>query len=84
MKRNIHKAILWLCIAVVVYVIAGCASAPPQKEISSSPRWEAVIQKFEARDQEQPLEPGGVVFIGSSSIAGWKTLKNDLVDYSGG
>jgi lysophospholipase L1-like esterase len=28
--------------------------------------------------QEQPPAPGGVVFIGSSSIVGWKTLKDDF------
>lgn len=76
MKRSIHKAVLWLCIAVVVYT--GCASAPPEQDTPSSPRWEAIIQKFEAQDQDRPPEPGGVVFIGSSSIAGWKTLKADF------
>ena len=35
-------------------------------------RWEPNIAAFEARDRENPPEPGGIVFVGSSTIVGWK------------
>ncbi len=36
-------------------------------------RWEAAIQKFEAEDQTVPPQPGGVLFVGSSTIRLWNT-----------
>jgi lysophospholipase L1-like esterase len=35
-------------------------------------RWEKDISAFEAKDQEKMPEPGGIVFVGSSSIKAWK------------
>jgi lysophospholipase L1-like esterase len=37
-------------------------------------RWESTIQKFEAEDKHSGPATGGVVFIGSSSIARWSNL----------
>ncbi|MBW3600931.1 MAG: hypothetical protein KY475_27155 [Planctomycetes bacterium] len=34
-------------------------------------RWEDAIRRFEEQDAERPPEPGGVVFVGSSSIRMW-------------
>jgi lysophospholipase L1-like esterase len=41
-------------------------------------RWEETIQRFEAADGENPVAPGGVLFVGSSSIVMWNTLVEDL------
>ena len=54
--------------------LPGCASAPP----AEPDRWEPDIQAFEAADREQPPAPGGVVFVGSSSIRMWDTLQEDF------
>lgn len=35
-------------------------------------KWEPAIAKFEQQDRERPPAPGGVVFVGSSSIVRWK------------
>jgi lysophospholipase L1-like esterase len=43
-------------------------AADPQKP----DRWESKIASFEARDREAPPPRDGIVFIGSSSIVGWK------------
>lgn len=40
--------------------------------------FEADIQRFEASDAKNPPKPGGVVFVGSSSIVGWRTLATDF------
>lgn len=41
-------------------------------------RWEPEIQTWEEEDQRAPPAPGGVLFIGSSSIRLWKTLAEDF------
>jgi lysophospholipase L1-like esterase len=53
-------ATLWLLQA------AGCSS-----ELPPSP-WEDAIRAFEAGDRAAPPAPGGIVFVGSSSIRLWK------------
>lgn len=51
--------------------------------LHSSPysTWEKAIGDYERADAKQPPEKGGVVFIGSSSIRGWKTLDQDFPDH---
>ena len=41
------------------------------REIRSPQSWEETIAKFEASDRQTPVPPGGVVFIGASSIVRW-------------
>lgn len=41
-------------------------------------RWDADIRAFESSDATEPPEPGGVVFVGSSSIRRWGTLASDF------
>ena len=43
-----------------------------------SSRWEKYIARFQAADKKQMPPPGGILFIGSSSIRMWKTLKQDF------
>jgi lysophospholipase L1-like esterase len=47
-------------------------AAPP------APPWESDIQAFEKMDRESPPKPGGVLFVGSSSIRMWDTLAQDF------
>jgi len=56
----------WLRLALIVLLCA----APALAEENS---WERVIQRFEAKDAEAMPEPGGILFVGSSSIVFWKT-----------
>lgn len=41
-------------------------------------RWKAAIEAFERRDQKSLPPPNAIVFVGSSSIRGWKSLKQDF------
>jgi lysophospholipase L1-like esterase len=54
---------------------AGQASSatpkPPAKD-----RWEPAIRAFEAQDRKHPSIPGGIVFVGSSSIRLWKLAES--------
>jgi lysophospholipase L1-like esterase len=39
-------------------------------------RWEAAIRQFEAADAANPPKPGGIVFVGSSTIRFWPTAED--------
>ncbi len=56
---------LWLATA-----LALASAAPP------ADRWEPAIRQFEAQDRLQLPAPGGVVFVGSSSIRLWDLAKS--------
>lgn len=45
---------------------------------AESERWAKAIDELTQNDATQPPEPGGVVFVGSSSIVGWNSLKEDF------
>lgn len=45
---------------------------------SAYSRWESAISAYEASDKTAPPKSGGVVFVGSSSIAGWTSLQQDF------
>ena len=63
--------------AVWTSAIKPVLAANSRAYYSSSERWESTIAAFEEADKNNhPL--GGIVFIGSSSIRGWKTLKQDF------
>jgi lysophospholipase L1-like esterase len=65
MKR--HSAI---AAALAVFVLGTTARGGEAPRIQQD-RWELHIQRFEAQDRLAPPAPGGVVFVGSSSIVRW-------------
>lgn len=51
----------------------------PRRYVKSEPkRFEREIKIFEAKDRLKMPDPGGTVFIGSSSIRMWTTVQNDF------
>ena len=64
------------CLPLLVVLVTSAAALgdePSKKAAPKGPeRWEAEIAKFEAQDRKQAPAPGGVVFVGSSSIRLWK------------
>ena len=56
--------------AVVFASIAILATLPAAGQ-QASERWAPAIAAFEAQDREQPPQPGGTMFLGSSSIRFW-------------
>ena len=75
-------------LAVLVLAV-GCASsprsgvtAPQQAAARRAPiavdRSEAEIRRFEESDRAAPPAPGGIVFVGSSSIRLWRSLESDF------
>ena len=53
------------------FICGTFASAAPE-------RWAPNIDKFTQADAANPPATGGVVFVGSSSIVGWKSLAKDF------
>jgi lysophospholipase L1-like esterase len=52
---------------------------PPTIPVGEDPqRWAAEVQQFVDADRANPPPPGGVVFVGSSSIRGWRSLADDM------
>jgi acetyl esterase/lipase len=49
-----------------------------QTTVSGPGQWEPDIQNFEAADRAEPPPARSVVFVGSSSIRAWETLKDDF------
>jgi lysophospholipase L1-like esterase len=60
-----------LLAAVMLCLIAGRATPT-----EAANRWEGTIQRFVDADKETPPPQGGVLFVGSSSIRGWRTQRS--------
>ena len=72
-------------IAAIGLAIAACGptfgpAVPPAvpAPASASAQWESEIAQFEVADRTNPPRPGGVVFVGSSSIRMWPDLRADF------
>lgn len=50
-----------------------CALLLFSSSVFSEDRWEETIQKFEAQDAINMPDPGGILFVGSSTTRAWKT-----------
>jgi lysophospholipase L1-like esterase len=57
----------------LLLLLGACTRATPD-----APAFEPEIRAFEAADRSRPPAPGGVVFVGSSSIKNWTTVAADF------
>jgi lysophospholipase L1-like esterase len=71
MKRFTWRAWAAVLLAGVLSFTTFADSAPPS-------HWQPDIAAFVAADRAHPPAPGGVLFIGSSSINYWKSLARDF------
>jgi lysophospholipase L1-like esterase len=69
-----------LLVSLPSLAVAQTAAAPAAAPATNSAPWEKEIKAFEAADAASMPAPGGIVFIGSSSIRLWKTLAQDFPD----
>ncbi|MDN8612429.1 SGNH/GDSL hydrolase family protein [Variovorax ginsengisoli] len=56
----------------------GPAATPSPAYSAARARWQGDLAAFAAADREQLPEPGGVVFVGSSTIRMWSRLAQDF------
>lgn len=71
------------CVAAVLAITLGLvlvAAAQPPAAPPAAARFAADIARFAAADSAAPPHPGGVLFVGSSSIRMWETLAADFPD----
>ena len=61
----------------VVSLVMAQAAPNPQPAVPFS----AEVQAFVKADKENPPEPGQILFIGSSSFVGWRSISKDFPDY---
>ena len=73
--------VLALPATAVAQQAAPPARPAPAASTQRNPRqWEADIRRFEEADRASPPRPGGVLFVGSSSIRLWEGLGEDFPD----
>lgn len=58
-------------VAGLLPTLVAVAASPDADADARAAKWEPAIAAFEAQDRESPPVPGGVVFLGSSSIRRW-------------
>jgi len=56
----------------------GNTAEPRAKAPTGPERFESEIRALEESERRRPNRPGGIVFVGSSSIKNWKTLDRDF------
>ena len=56
-------------------MLAVAAGLADPRTAAAEPRWQAAIEAFVAADRVDPPAPGGIVFVGSSSIRLWPDLE---------
>jgi lysophospholipase L1-like esterase len=60
-------------------LLAGCQTTPPNTLAThKSDRWQPAIAAFQAADATNRPPANCIIFVGSSSIRGWKTLAQDF------
>ena len=75
MKRAL---IGFLVLAALAYIGFPLALAQYQSASLDPAFFESAIVAFEESDRESPPKPGGIVFVGSSSIRFWDSLEADM------
>lgn len=58
----------------------GAVHALENRQAAGETGWEDALAAFAAADVKQRPEPGGVLFVGSSSIRLWDTLETEFAD----
>src|SRR5687768_4823180 len=57
----------------LIAVLTSCLAMTDASAQPAPDRWEKEAAAFEASDRVAPPQPGGIVFVGSSSIRHWNT-----------
>ncbi len=65
---------------LLILAAAGVAAFAADDK-SPSERWEGAVKSFAAADRKNPPPQNAILFIGSSSVARWKSLARDFPEY---
>lgn len=75
MSPRLRTRLARLAFTALASTAAGALAARPPAADPISPEWRETFRDFERADRERPPQPGGVVFVGSSSIRLWGDLE---------
>ena len=76
-----HAArLIWLLLLIAVQTFAAEQLPPNSVDRQNPSKWESEIAAFEANDRTNPPPKNCIVFVGSSSIRLWSSLKQDFPD----
>ncbi len=81
MKKVFSTIILSISLIIITSFIINCGPTPPaapQEVIVDPLRFSDVVAGYKSADSLQKPRPNSVLFVGSSSIHGWKTLAADF------
>jgi len=78
MPSVLLRATLLLAAALLAVVQVRPAPASRPQDDHDVTQWEAIVERFEARDARRPPSDGSVLFVGSSSVRLWKSLVDDM------
>ena len=82
-KKNLVAALAILLVGVFVPVSHAQPATKPttaSTRPSGTERFEKEIAAYEAADRDNPPPKGAILFTGSSTIRGWKSLASDFPD----
>ena len=81
MKHTITRLLLAACCGLATHAFAADPPAAGVLGPAGPPsRWEAAFAGFAADDEAHPHPPGGVLFVGSSTIRLWNDLETQFQD----
>ena len=72
------KFTIALIAATFLSATAGVAAAAPAEQSPTARQWDDAFAAFAADDAIHPHPPGGVLFVGSSSIRLWSDLEDQF------
>lgn len=62
-----------------LFLCLGISFTYAQTVLTQQQKWEEKIQRYERLDKQNPPPDNVILFVGSSTIENWKTLKDDFV-----
>jgi lysophospholipase L1-like esterase len=82
MKRNICRLAYAAACGLVIsaYAALPATAAAPAASAFQPPRWATAFASFDADDAAHPHAPGGVLFVGSSSIRFWTDVETQFAN----
>ena len=83
LKPIVLRMYATLLFGLLIVLVNQCATVPEKAAVApvQTNRFENAIRNFEQLDQENPPEPGAILFVGSSSFRGWHSLEKDFPEY---
>ena len=79
MKKYHHYTNAMTILFVILLLLSSCTT--PKRNIQGSDKWETEIASLEKLDQTEKYADNAILFVGSSSIRLWSTIKEELLPY---